>query len=189
MLIFKLLLGLAVTIAVLYGLYRMQRQLRGNSGGGLVSAGIRRSRGERAEDLERFITDFRAQQGPALARQLIDAMPDHHLGVESPPSAAVAALEGPERLLYLLFKTSLPDHHLLPKARLGDFVRDAPSSLAAHTFTCLVCNRAFAPVCAVGIGPAPQAVEKLLRDIGVRSLSIDTTAMPRREQVRALVLG
>lgn len=189
MLIVKLVVGLAIAIAVLYAVFRAQRRLRGDSAAGLVSAGIRRTRGERAADLERFVAEFRAQQSPALARRLIDSSSDPRLGIDLHRAAVRPVLEGPARLLFLLLKTSLPDHHVLVHARLGGFLRDAPAAAGAHAVDFLVCDRAFTPVCAVTLGALPDNIGTLLHEVGMRHLSVEAGALPRRHQLRAMVLG
>lgn len=220
MLIVNLLLGLGITIAVLYGVYRLHRRVSGASPkGDLLNAGIRRSRDERTVELERFIADFRAQQSPALARQHIDSTTDPHLGIDLRQPTRMPALEGPARLIYLLLKTALPDHHIFPNARVGDFVREAPSATLAQKIDFLVCDRAFTPVCAVCIAAksepahasenistvaptgeradestdaspfASTGVPSLLRGIGLRYVALNPRALPKRGEIRERILG
>lgn len=196
MLIIKLLLGLAITIAVLYGVYRVHLHLKGGStGSGLVWAGIRKARGQQTGDLERFIADYRAQQSPALAAQIIDSTPDHTLGVSLHGAAARPVLEGPQRLIFLLLKTSLPAYHVLPRPRWSDFAKHPPGELALQRVDFLVCDRNFTPVSVIVINNGPHSPpdgipgKALADEMGLRYVAMDAAALPRRQQVPLLVLG
>lgn len=188
--------ALAIIVALLFGLHRVHRALRGRAPAApLVSRGIGRARKEGPNDLERFISDYRAQQGSALAAPLLDAAPDHQLGIDLKQAAATPVFSGAGRLLYLLLKTTLREYHVLPNAQLGDFLGNLPAGQGAHRVDFLICNRAFDPVCALDLTHGHQSIARAkdnaqrLAATGIRHVSIASTALPKRDRIRGVVLG
>jgi hypothetical protein len=127
---------------------------------------------------------------------------------EAPPLAYKAnerMLSQPETLLYLLLRSGIPDHEIFPKLSLAAVVV-APGTgydreqqlrrLSRHQLDFVVCDKAMRVVAAVQLAaPGPEAViaqrirEECLESAGIRLVSIDPAALPRRSEIRALVCG
>lgn len=129
----------------------------------------------------------------------------------SVPAAAAAAvrerfLGQHETLLYLLLKTGLPDHEIFANVSLAS-VMALPASggereqqlrrLAPHQLDFVVCDKNMRIVAAVDLETAGgadaagihQFKADYLKRAGIPLVRVNPAAMPRREQVRALVVG
>jgi hypothetical protein len=114
-----------------------------------------------------------------------------------------------DALLYLLFRTGLPDYEVFANVTLADVVEPAPAlhgfereqnarKLAQHRLNVVVCNKKLEVVAVVvstsGEQAAAQAdginyVESCLKVAGIRFVRVDAVALPRHHQVRALIFG
>lgn len=169
----------------------------------------RRRSTERAGQMEALLADLKANP-----RAVLDAM-------ERPAAApVVAAVDAPEfskkprllpqpmALLYLVFRTGLPDHEIFAGLELGDVLEIAPGltgaprdemqrKLAQQRLDLVVCSKQLEVVAAVlvrNVTQGPQAAgeqfaTRCLQAAGIRVLSIDPAAPPRHHQVHALIYG
>jgi hypothetical protein len=132
------------------------------------------------------------------------------------PAAAVAVrtayatrarvLDPEQTVLYYLLKNSLPDHEVMPLVGLAGVIEVRAEltgaereqrlrALAQHTVDFLVCNKALQPVVVIDLpmldaaSPAQDFRSRSLAEAGIRYLQLSRKALPKREAVRALVLG
>ncbi|MBM3344529.1 MAG: DUF2726 domain-containing protein [Betaproteobacteria bacterium] len=133
---------------------------------------------------------------------------------QAPPPAQVGGfgarsplLTPEQRVLYLLLKGGLPDHEVLacvslaalaqPAADLTGFAREAQQRrLADSVLDFVVCDKSMKGVIAVQCGTrAGKAAEQAafaaacVAAVGMRWLEISPKALPKRDEIRALVLG
>lgn len=113
------------------------------------------------------------------------------------------ALTDAQRLAFLVLRSALPDHVVMPNLRIGDLLEPPAASpdarfaeLARARVDFVVCNNALEPVAAVVIhdgGDSAAASDPLrieaLREIGVRYLRFRTDNLPKPAEARAFVLG
>lgn len=117
-------------------------------------------------------------------------------------------LDPVQTVLYYLLKNSLPDHEVMPLLWLSS-VLEVPaditgsereqrlSSLARHTIDFVVCNKALQPVAVIdlpllestALTPAQDFKTRSLAEAGIRYLRLSRKGLPKRDAVRALVLG
>ena len=114
-------------------------------------------------------------------------------------------LNQPEKLVYLLLKTGLPDHEILSKVTLTAVV-DVPGAgydheqqlrrLSRQVLDFVVCDRGMKIVAAIQLAAAgPDAViaqrirSECLKSAGIRLVTIEPGAPPKRSEVRAFVCG
>jgi hypothetical protein len=116
-------------------------------------------------------------------------------------------LTPPQTLLYYLLKTGLPDHNVFaltpvasvlePGPSLAAYAREEQARIfARHVVDFSVTDKSTRPVAIVKLivpGDAPQGDLSLVRTwfaaVGVRYVELDPSALPRKEALRALVLG
>ena len=118
-------------------------------------------------------------------------------------------LTPPQTLLYLLLKTGLPDHAVFARATLASILDAGPGlsgiardeqvrRLAALTVDFVVADRNMQPVAVVELAAADQgnvaetdraATRTRLAAAGVRYVELDARTLPRKEGIRAVVLG
>ncbi len=133
-----------------------------------------------------------------------------------PPAAAAASpaayvrrartLDPAQTVLYYLLKNSLPDHEVMPLVALSAVLEIPPAvsgsereqrqrGLALHGVDFVVCNKALQPVAVIDLplqdaAPSPQDFKtRSLAGAGLRYLRLSRKALPKREALRALVLG
>jgi hypothetical protein len=111
-----------------------------------------------------------------------------------------------ETLLYLLLKTGLPDHEIFANVSLAS-VTALPAGggereqqlrrLAPYQLDFVVCDKSMRVVAAVDFETAggaeaagiQQFKADYLKRAGIRLVRVNPAAMPKRDQVRALVIG
>jgi len=107
-------------------------------------------------------------------------------------------LDPPSRLVYLLIRAGLPDHEVLARVRAGAVLAALDRAAAASPFQpeldFVVCDKGFRVVCVLFIGtpataPAKAAMADRLAAAGIRVSWADPAALPRRDAMRALLLG
>jgi len=118
-------------------------------------------------------------------------------------------LLGPaETLAYYLLRSGLTDCEVLVRVRLDQIVTVADAAgpgavgrlngLAQHTFDFVVCNKAMQALAAVDVldseagavlTAAPDFKTHCLAQAGVRYVRVLRSALPKRQDVRAVVLG
>jgi hypothetical protein len=129
----------------------------------------------------------------------------------SPDSSATAytarerLLSQTEKLIYLLLKTGLPDHEIFSKVTLTAVV-DAPGAgydheqqlrrLSRQVIDFVVCDKGMKVVAAVqlaAVGPDAVVAQRIrsecLKSAGIRLVTIEHGALPKRSEVRAFVCG
>jgi hypothetical protein len=130
---------------------------------------------------------------------------------EIPPKSAVYALRErflspPQTLLYYLLKTGLPECHVFAHVALRSVLDAAPGvsgserneqtrRLAWHSVDFVVCDRSLRPFAVIELArseePQDTAASRKswIGSAGLRYLVFEATALPRKEALRALVLG
>jgi hypothetical protein len=123
-----------------------------------------------------------------------------------PAAAAVTRrerfLSQPETLVYYLLRTGMPGCEVFPRASLASVVArsnvsapprgQAPSG--THDLDFVVCDKSMRIVAAIQLagrptGPDSVRVEQDLAAAGIRLVTVDPKALPKREQLGALILG
>lgn len=205
-------LNLAVAVvllaATLAGLYFAHRHFRGD-------APTRRARNDeqrmQAEDIEQIIAAYRKENGAAtvqLAPPAPVAVKSSAVATGVLPAVVVkpkaSFFNGPNKLLYLVFKAALPDHQIFANVRLVDAVQvaglpptpQARAQLAQARVDFVVCNKELAVVALVDITDGNRADDVIKRQIepqitaaGGRYVRIAPNAIPKPVEARALVCG
>ena len=107
-------------------------------------------------------------------------------------------------VVFYSLKASLPDYEVLAHVSLAALL-EAPAemqnwererrrrALAPHVFDCVICGKDMQVVAALDIVPPnvhqPVFKAQCLEMVGVRYVRIDPTRMPKRQDIRGLVLG
>jgi intracellular sulfur oxidation DsrE/DsrF family protein len=149
----------------------------------------------------------------APASHAVPAAPAVAIPPAAAPAAAVAAVAARERflgqhetLLYLVLKTGLPDHEIFANVSLAAVVALPASGsereqqirrLAPYQLDFVVCDKSMHVIAAVDIETAggadaagiQQFKADYLKRAGIRLVRVNPAAMPKRDQVRALVVG
>jgi hypothetical protein len=131
---------------------------------------------------------------------------------QTPPDAPAIAyavrdrlLSQSEKLIYLLLKTGVPDHEIFSKVPLTA-VLNAPGAgydheqqlrrLSRQVLDFVVCDKGMKIVAAVQLAAAsPDAIvaqrirTECLKSAGIRLITIEPGALPKRSEVRAFVCG
>jgi hypothetical protein len=111
-----------------------------------------------------------------------------------------------DALIYMLFKTGLPDHAVFANVAMADVVEPAPSlqgiereqnlrKLALYRLNLVVCDGKMEIVAAVVLEDTSsdaarvQFAESSLAGTGIRVVRLHAASLPRHHQVRALVYG
>jgi len=150
-----------------------------------------------------------AASAPASA-PVSHAAPAAAMPPAAAPAAAVTARERflgqHETLLYLLLKTGLPDHEIFANVSLAAIVALPASGgereqqvrrLTPYQFDFVVCDKNMHVIAAVDIETAggadaagiQQFKADYLKRAGIRLVRVNPVAMPKRDQVRGLVVG
>jgi len=118
-------------------------------------------------------------------------------------------LDAVQTVLYYLLKNALPDHEVMPQltlARVLDVPADVAGAereqrlrgLAQHAVDFVVCSKTMQVVAVIDLlDQAPPAAltsatdfkSRCLAQAGIRHVRLTRTALPKRDAVRALVLG
>lgn len=124
----------------------------------------------------------------------------------TPPAAAQRFLGQTESLLYYLLKAGLSDHEIFAGVSLARFIVAAGDGrereqqlrrLAQYTLDFVVCDKSMQVIAVVEVETAAAATAagdqhfkaEMLKQAGIRLIRINPVALPRREQVRALING
>lgn len=157
----------------------------------------------------------RAQEADARWRQLVGGA---GTAAAASPAAAPAGgnaayarrlrtLDPVESLLYLLLKSRLADHEVMPKLALS-LVLEVPAdmtggereqrmrALSQHTVDFVICNKAMQAVAAIDLTDTAAALPpgaafktRAFAQAGIRYVQWPRQALPRRDAVREQVLG
>ena len=169
----------------------------------------RRAISERTKDLSALIAEVQLGARSAVGTPAVAAT----AAAASPVAVTIdtylrkpRVLGQTDALLYLLFRTGLPDHEIFANLTLADVV-EPPSAMRAYEreqsarklaqlrLNLVICNKQFEVIAVVL--PAANAsgaaagsyMQSCLNAAGIRLLRIDAAALPRHQQVRALVYG
>ena len=204
MFLIKLGLALGIIVACVVLLFRVNRQLKGESGVGLKKERARPS-GAGSNELEEFIAAYRRDKASGLgSRAAAPTPPAAPASSEAAAALAVrpastrtarsAFLAGHAKLAFLVLKAGLPDHIVFAHTRVGDLVDHVgDSALSNRKVDLLVCDQDLAIVAAIDVDRADAAepVEhqkaQLLRGAGVRYLRFAPDAFPKPADVRQLI--
>ena len=210
----NLLMAAVLLVGMIVGLYLLPRYLKGERIGFPLLARAVAQKIDSGDDLDRFMAAYRrdkAQSGAATAQPGGAAQAPAPRSGARPPTLAVATvkpkgsfLAGPNKLLYLVLRTALPDHQIFPNVRLADALQiagqpptpQARAQLAQARVDFVVCNKELAVVALVDISDGNRADDVLKRQIepqinaaGGRYLRVAPTAIPRPAEARSLVCG
>jgi hypothetical protein len=172
--------------------------------GYVVWAYRQKTAGRDAASRERYATLVEASRGaaaPAGAARSDQGAPAL-AAAASPgtrqPKARERFLGQPETLLYYVLKAGLPEHEVFPRVGLAA-VLDAPDTrstpaLQRLDLDFLVCDKSMRAVAAVLLdgrvaGPVVDVMRQSLSGVGIRLVRVNPAALPKRDQVKALVLG
>jgi hypothetical protein len=113
-------------------------------------------------------------------------------------------LSQPETLVYYLLRTGMAGYEVFPRVSLASVVAvppnvplrpgEARSGAIGHDLDFVVCDKSMRIIAAIQLagrldGRDSARVEQSLAAGGVRLVTIDPRALPRREQLGALILG
>jgi hypothetical protein len=177
--------------------------------------GKKRSRAvsKRAAEISALIADAKMNVPGAPNPQPVVANPSPQPPVAAPIAgyrARPRLLDQADALLYLLFRTGLPDYEVFANVTLADVVEPAPAlrgfereqnarKLTQHRLNVVVCNKKLEVVAVVLSTAGAQAdvakadgisyIESCLKVAGIHYVRVDAAALPRHHQVRALIFG
>jgi hypothetical protein len=116
-------------------------------------------------------------------------------------------LSAPQTLLYYLLKTGLPDYLVVAQVPVASLLDPAPSlaayareeqarMFARHIVDFAILDKSTRPVAVINLGnvadhgrAASLQMKAWMSAAGLRYVELDATALPRKDAVRALVLG
>lgn len=198
-----------ILVAMIVGLAQFQRRLRGEQGGLFSGLRDRREPRLKSNDLEAFIAAY--QRDKSVVAEAARPEPSAAGPVEPTANGAPAQpqvlggfLHGPAKVLYLVLKAALPDHHIFAYMRLTDVIKPVGGSLtpqvraqfAQSRMDFVVCNKDLGVVALLDISdgtrtddPIKQHLQPQLSSVGVRYVRVAPTAIPKPAEVRSLVLG
>lgn len=212
--VFKILAGFAIIAVVLVLWYRIGRSLRGGGSSGLDMTPQRAPRKSRkgaagGNELERFIAQHHDRllklpaesAGTAAAPPALTPEPAELTAQPPSPAPPTAALlqapfllEGAEKLVFLAFKTALPDHHVLACVPLHQLLpgQTLEAGIAAHAHSVVVCRSDLSVYAAVDVtDPATaaqlSAVRQTLETRAIRHVVLDRQKLPRPKEIRVLL--
>jgi hypothetical protein len=212
----KLIIAGVLVVAALLGLARFHRYLRGESGGGLFARKTPEPKAE-ATDLEAFIAAYRrdkaaggapaavspqATVAAAPAAPVATTATDLQATAPQPGRPPGAFLQGPTKVLYLVLKAALPDHHVFVYTRLTDVVKpigrpmtpQGRAQFAQARMDFVVCNKVLNVVALLDISdgtrpddPMKQHLQPQLAAAGIRYARVAPNAIPKPAEARQLV--
>jgi hypothetical protein len=208
----QLTIGGVIMAAALVGLALFHRHLRGE-GGSLFSGRKAPEPKADAGDLEAFIAAYRRDKAaggqpaaPAVANSTTAApaaAPIPAVAVTPAPGKPPGPfLQGPAKVLFLVLKAALPDHHIFVYTRLTDVIKPIGKPLtpqgraqfAQSRMDFVVCNKALNVVALLDISdgtrpddPIKQHLQPQLATAGIRYVRVAPDALPKPAQVKELV--
>ncbi len=163
---------------------------------GLDPPSPKKSRSGPNNSLEEFIAAYRqgnvAAVGVAASAPTATATPD--APAVTVPIRRDHFLSGAAKVAFFICKAGLKDHHIFAHVQLAALSTTGVSeaALARASIDLLVCNAEMSPVAAIDvIGPDGRVTDTLkvdyLRSLGIRYLRFTAKAMPKPEEIRALL--
>jgi hypothetical protein len=167
----------------------------------------RKTAAREAASKKRFEAMFVARQapqaaphapGPAAVAAGDETKPA--LPAAGAPSARARFLGQPETLVYRLLRAGLPDHEVFANVAFVSVVggrnEQEARRLSQYRLGFVICDKAMHVVAVVeleGAGRLRAAEQQFkmesLKAAGIRLVSMDAAALPRREEIRGLVSG
>jgi len=165
----------------------------------------RKAAAREAASQERFEQIFNARSTAAVPELPVEAP----VAVPAAPATSLSRerfLGRPETLVYRLLKVGLPDHDIFAHVALAS-IAVAPGTgiereqqarrISQYHLDFVICDKNMRVVAAIELETAAGAAltgEQLfkancLKAAGVSLVRINTTALPRRDAIRALILG
>jgi len=203
----SLLIAGVLLIGMLAGLYLLQRYLKGERVGLPLLSRKPQQDSSKSDDLDQFIAAYRRDKAQASAPGAAAAAP----AAPQPVPVAAATIKpkasflvGPNKLLYLVLRTALPDHQIFPNVRLADAVQvagqpptpQARAQLAQARVDFVICTKELAVIALLDVTDGNRADDVLKRQLepqlvaaGGRYLRIAPNSIPKPAAVRALVCG
>ncbi len=203
----KLTIAGAIVVAALIGLARFHRYLRGESGGLFTGSATRESKAD-ATDLEAFVAAYRRDKAavdrPPSPPQIPAAVappaaPDSATPLDKGPRAF---LQGPAKVLYLVMRAALPDHHVFVYTRLTDVIKpigrpmtpQGRAQFAQSRMDFVVCSKELNVVAMLDISdgtrpddPMKQQLQPQLAAAGIRYVRVAPNAIPKPAEAKRLV--
>lgn len=140
----------------------------------------------------------------ALERAAVHSGSGPTAATPAPGASRDRFLTQPATLTYYLLKAGLPGYEVFPRVALTTVLADPESGIGQppgrqqravrHEIDFVVCDKNMRLVAAVRLGGHPSGpdgewAEGRLAAAGIRVVKVNPAALPRREQVGALVLG
>jgi hypothetical protein len=203
----KLTVAGVIVVAALIGLVRFHRYLRGETGGLFTASKAREPKAD-ATDLEAFVAAYRrdkaaanraASPPPAAATDAPASIPASAAPLDKGPRAF---LQGPAKVLYLVLRAALPDHHVFVYTRLTDVIRpigkpmtpQGRAQFAQSRMDFVVCNKELNVVAMLDISddtrpddPMKHHLQPQLAAAGIRYARVAPNAIPKPAEAKQLV--
>ena len=187
--------GLMIGGIVLWGWYKLHRDLK-QSGGSGPPASPKPRGGANPNALEEFIAAYRRGDVSVGNPDVTAASqtPAPPVAPAAPPSKRDPFLGPAVKLAYHLCKVTFKDHHVFAYVPLGALATNTSGeqALARSNVDLVVCNPSMSVMAAIDvIGPEARADDAAksdyLRSLGIRYLRLAATSMPKPEELRALL--
>jgi hypothetical protein len=223
----KLLLATALLIGTMVVMYRIQRRIKGDSGGSLFNGGEggEKKASSDASELEQFVAAYRRERmlagngsatgGSAAAAPTsapgtqgtsvtpgTSGTPATAPAVQTPVKVREVFLAGPAKILFLVLRAGLPDHHIFAHTRLADVLQlsgqpttpQARAHFAQARIDFVVCNKNLSIVALIDLVDGARSDAALKRALepqfatgGVRYMRVASNAIPKPVDVRQMV--
>jgi hypothetical protein len=196
----KLTVAAGLILLTLLTMLRVQRYLKGEAGSLFERTPKRKETAHSPSDLEQFIESYRREKAGATgasagppAKVPATGSPSIRIGELSEDAGRRPFLTGANKLVYLVLKSGLPDHHIFANCRLADVVQTALPGWTEARAEFVVCRNDFQVVAVLDVvssGAAELAMRasaEPLTSAGIRYLQVRASALPKPAEVRALI--
>ena len=207
----KLLIATALLIGTMVVMYRIQRKIKGDDSGTLFgrSDAGKKAASSSASELEQFVAAYRREKlltgnGSATSNSVAAApsAPATAAAVQTPVKVREVFLAAPAKVLFLVLRAGLPDHHIFANARLADVIQlsgqpttpQARAHFAQGRIDFVICNKSLSIVALIDLIDGARSDDTLKRALepqfatgGVRYLRVASNAIPKPADVRQLV--
>jgi hypothetical protein len=201
----KLTIAGVITLATIVGMVRIKRHLDGDSSGSLFGGKRKGEERESRTDLEEFVRAYRRERdaapdaAPAVAAPTAAPAASATPAANAPPPAAApkpraAYLEGAKKVMYMVLRSGLPDHHVFANCVVADLFEPGaplPPALGQARTDLVVCRNDLRIVAVVDVGTQSDAIKRALEaqlhSAGIRYVPVQPPTLPKPAQVRALI--
>jgi hypothetical protein len=205
----KLLIATALLIGTMVVMYRIQRRIKGDDTGTLFGgkADEKKSASSSASELEQFVAAYRREKmmaGNATSSGAAapSTPPATTQSVQPPVKVREVFLAGAAKVLFLVLRAGLPDHHIFANTRLADVIQlsgqpttpQARAHFAQGRIDFIVCDKNLSIIALIDLidGARPddalkRALEPQFATGAVRYLRVASNAIPKPVDVRQLV--